>query len=75
MPHICNVSMEFTPIHTFRPELQDNSYGGDNSEVSRYGQQRFLELTNGHNNNYVPVSLNEAQLPTSMDKQSANGET
>jgi len=75
MPHICNVSMDFTPIHTFRPELQDNTYNGPHSEVSKYGQQRFLELTNGYNNNYVPVSLNQAQQPISMDKQSDRGET
>jgi hypothetical protein len=79
MPHICNVSMEFTPIHTFRPELQDNGYGGDNSEVSRYGEQRFLKLTNGYNNNYVPVSLNQAQQPIitekDMDRQSDSGLT
>ena len=80
MPHICNVSMEFTPIHTFRPELQKNGYGPKKApdglgEVSEYGPQRFLELTNGHNNNYVPVSLNQAQQPISMNKQSAKGET
>jgi len=29
MPMICNVNMEFTPIHKFRPELQKNNYGDD----------------------------------------------
>ena len=62
MPHICNVSMAFTPIHTFRPELQDNTYSEDgNGEINTYGEQRYLQLTNGKNNNYVPVSLANAQ--------------
>ena len=62
MPHICNVAMNFTPIHTFRPELQDNTYNENgNGEVNEYGEQRYLQLTNGKNNNYVPVSLANAQ--------------
>ena len=66
MPHICNVSMDFTPIHTFRPELQQNKYdNGSYNEVSKYGKQQFLELTNAYNNNYVPVSLKDAQTPNS----------
>jgi hypothetical protein len=66
MPHICNVSMDFTPIHTFRPELQQNKYDdGSYNEVSEYGKQQFLELTNAYNNNYVPVSLKDAQTPNS----------
>ena len=72
MPHICNVSMDFTPIHTFRPELQQNKYDedgngevADNGENPGYGPQRFLQLTNAYNNNYVPVSLKDAQTPNS----------
>ena len=54
--------MDFTPIHTFRPELQDNTYSEDgNGEINTYGEQRYLQLTNGKNNNYVPVSLANAQ--------------
>jgi hypothetical protein len=65
MPHICNVTMKFTPIHTFRPEKQKLTFGGDGNEVATYGSQRYLELTNGYNNNYVPVSLAEATNPRS----------
>jgi len=65
MPHICNVSMEYTPIHTFRPELQDNDYYGSKGEVSKYGDQHYLGLTNKYNNNYVPVSLSDAETPNS----------
>ena len=62
MPHICNVAMNFTPIHTFRPELQDNTYNENgNGDVNEYGEQRYLQLTDGDNNNYVPVSLANAQ--------------
>lgn len=64
MPHICKVTMNFTPIHTFRPELQDNEYNTEtgyveskfnaNGELSKkgYGNQRFLALTNGISENY-----------------------
>ena len=57
MPHICKVTMNFTPIHTFRPELQKNKYG-DNGLVPTgvenrgYGKQRYIELTNGTSENY-----------------------
>lgn len=61
MPHIVNVDMKFTPIHTFRPEKQKLTFGGDGDEVDSYGPQRYIQLTNGINNNYVPVSLADAQ--------------
>jgi len=57
MPYICKVTMNFTPIHTFRPELQKNEYG-DNGLVPTgienrgYGKQRYIELTNGISENY-----------------------
>jgi hypothetical protein len=63
MPHICKVTMNFTPIHTFRPELQDNDYLGDKSEVSKYGNQHYIGLTNGYSDNYDPISLADAQKP------------
>ncbi len=65
MPHIVNVSMEYTPIHTFRPELQKNTYKGTNDEISKYGDQRYLSLSNALNNNYVPVDLAKAETPNS----------
>jgi hypothetical protein len=70
MPHIVNVSMEYTPIHTFRPELQKNGYGSDKTpngtgEVTKYGDQRYLSLSNALNNNYVPVDLAKAETPNS----------
>ena len=49
--------MNFTPIHTFRPELQKNEYG-DNGlvptgvENEGYGKQRYIALTNGISENY-----------------------
>jgi hypothetical protein len=63
MPHICNVDMSFTPIHTFRPELQKNDYNeSGNGEVNKYGNQQYIELTNGITNNYNnAISLKTAQ--------------
>ena len=57
MPHICKVTMNFTPIHTFRPELQKNEYGDGGLvptgvENRGYGKQRYIELTNGTSENY-----------------------
>ena len=69
MPHICNVSMDFTPIHRFRPEIQDNDYDDSGNEVSSYGKQRFIQLTNGLNTNYVPVSLAQAQEGIGSDAE------
>ena len=61
MPHICNVSMDFTPIHRFRPEIENNSYDNSWNEVSSYGKQRYIQLTNGLNNNYQAISLADAE--------------
>jgi hypothetical protein len=61
MPHRVNCSLNFTPIHTFRPEKQENTYTGIKNEVAKYGEQQYIELTNGINDNYVPVSLADAQ--------------
>ena len=61
MPHRVNCSLNFTPIHTFRPEKQENTYTGNKNEVGKYGEQQYIELTNGINDNYVPVSLKDAQ--------------
>ena len=58
MPHICEVSMTFTPIHKFRPELQDNDYDKKTgfvptgAEKGGYGKQRYIALTNGISENY-----------------------
>ena len=67
MPHIVNVQMTFTPIHNFRPELQDNTF--KNGEVTKYGEQRFISLDNGFNNNYVPVSLKQGET---IDSKQSN---
>ncbi len=64
MPHIVTVSMNFTPIHKFRPELQDNDYDeSGNGEVTSYGPQRYIQLENGLGDNYQAISLADAQTP------------
>ena len=56
MPHICKVTgFTFTPIHNFRPSKQQLIFGGSNDKynpVTRYGNERYLALSNGLNNNY-----------------------
>ena len=53
MPHICKVTgFSFTPIHNFRPSKQQLTFGGPGNEVTKYGNERYLALSNGLNNNY-----------------------
>jgi hypothetical protein len=74
LPHIIRVSgFNFTPIHTFAPQKQDNDYGikGNPGEllntikgvnyyannVTTFGDQRFIALSTGDNNNYDSAPL------------------
>ena len=60
MPHIVKVSgFSFTPIHTFRPEKQNNLYGGKNGVVSKYGPERFIALKATDSNYDDPIKINE----------------
>jgi hypothetical protein len=68
LPHMIKVTgFTFTPIHTFVPRKQINTYGGtgvsvgriDNvtnpiygDEISSFGTQRYIALSTGDNNNY-----------------------
>jgi hypothetical protein len=52
MPMICQVTgFSFTPIHKFRPSKQTLTFGGSGNEVTRYGNERYLDLK-AVNNNY-----------------------
>ena len=58
MPMIVNVSgFQFTPIHDFVPRVQRNSFNGGKVEgggnfISRYGNERFINLKGGLGSNY-----------------------
>jgi len=62
MPMIINVSgFTFIPIHNFVPNIQKNKYTGtgtvtealnSSGDVKEFGEQRFISLQNGFNNNY-----------------------
>ena len=64
MPMIIKVTgFTFTPIHNFRPELQNNEYKGAGGFISNYGEQRYIALDNKYNNNYddfnyIPQKVN-----------------
>ena len=64
MPMIIKVTgFTFTPIHNFRPELQNNEYKGAGGFISKYGEQRYIALDNKYNNNYddfnyIPQKVN-----------------
>ena len=62
MPMIINVSgFTFIPIHNFVPNIQKNKYTGtgtvseasnSSGDVKKFGEQRYISLQNGFNNNY-----------------------
>jgi hypothetical protein len=63
LPHIIKVTgFSFTPIHTFVPKLQKNTYadvypdknGVLTNTISGFGDERYIALTNGENTNYRP---------------------
>jgi hypothetical protein len=53
LPHMIKVTgFNFTPIHTFIPEVQKNTYAG-NGDVASFGKQRYIALNSGYDNNYT----------------------
>lgn len=57
LPMIIKVSgFQFIPIHDFVPSIQKNGYGGgdsdDTGDVTTYGDQRYIALSNKYSNNY-----------------------
>lgn len=76
MPHMIKVSLSFTPIHKFRPEIMDlgsNPNTGQSltkedvlNDQNTYGKQRFISLADGFpkkNNNY---DTNEYKLESNQ---------
>jgi hypothetical protein len=58
LPHIIKVTgFQFIPIHTFVPKLQQNAYlnllDENTKGVAKFGDQRYIALNNGVNNNYT----------------------
>jgi hypothetical protein len=48
LPHMIKVTgFQFIPIHNFVPRVQQNNYGGINSEVTEYGKERYIALSKG----------------------------
>jgi hypothetical protein len=58
LPHIIRVTgFNFTPIQTFLPRLQVNGFGSNQTTpgsgfANSYGDQRYIALSDGDNNNY-----------------------
>ena len=56
LPHIIKVTgFQFIPIHEFVPRLQQNKYlnAQDEEGVTSFGNERYIALNNGANNNYT----------------------
>ena len=52
LPHIIKVTgVNFIPIHTFTPQLQQNNYdgisAGDGKYISSFGKERYIALSTG----------------------------
>jgi len=56
MPHIINVSLKFTPIHKFRPAINNITNANNNSsglnDGNIYGKERFIGIDDGNSNGY-----------------------
>ena len=56
MPHMIKVSgFNFIPIHEFVPSVQKNSFDS-NGKLIKFGQERYISLKNGVNDNYDDVN-------------------
>ena len=68
LPHIIKVTgFTFTPIHTFVPRKQTNSYAGVDETTSTFGPERFIALAAGtpgnkKDNNYDLEGNNYTKL-------------
>ena len=52
LPHRIEVSLGFVPIHDFLPSRQRLLYN-DNGELQAVGNENYISLSNGSNNNYA----------------------
>ena len=56
MPHIINVSLKFTPIHKFRPAINNitnaNNKASGLIDGNTYGKERFIGIDDGNSNGY-----------------------
>lgn len=80
MPHYCNVSMQFTPIHNFRPAKQKNTYKG--KDITKYGKERYIALSQGTHkfDNYdnviepkLAIPLKEPLTPIDLSRPANSG--
>lgn len=78
MPHICNVSMQFTPIHRFRPQKQDNIYSEEEIipfEWEGEIQEQKVGRINGESGGYGPqryIQLDDGGKNNAYDKPQGN---
>ena len=53
LPHVIRVTgFEFQPIYDFLPQRQQNEFS-DSGELTTYGPERYIALTQGGNSNYT----------------------
>jgi hypothetical protein len=64
LPHMIKVTgFQFIPIHDFVPSVQKNTFIGPEGELRKYGDERYIALSNGLGENYLPVRFPQTSLP------------
>jgi hypothetical protein len=81
LPHWLKVTgFRFTPIQSFIPRLQENTYPGESQDangnllypiVSTFGKQRYISLSNGFTDNYDTI---QGRTPSVSTTGVENGE-
>jgi len=69
VPHMIKVSgFNFIPIQSFVPQIQKNDYNKE-GELTTFGAQRYISLSNGITQNYLPDGKEEKikQLTDSLN--------
>ena len=75
LPHMIKVTgFNFTPIHTFIPERQQNAYSGANGKVSSFGQERYIGLKAVTSNYDTDVSPSLARNNTTKPNWGTDAE-
>ena len=77
LPHMIKVSLNFTPIHKFRPSKQtwanDFTFQGEGIATSTVladpGNQRFIDPNNPFNGKNTNVGINEARIQLQSQQQ------
>lgn len=77
LPHMIKVTgFKFIPIHDFVPSVQKNTFRRNNlGELTKFGDERYIALSNGLESTYNPIAFPLAPLPQVQPIQPLNSPT